>query len=515
MDRSAKDLESVSVDAPCGRLAGERAGDIFIFRGIPYAKPPIGPLRWRMPEPLEPWSGLRDATKFGPICPQAPTQIETLMGGSLGAQSEDCLYLNVWTPGCDGGNRPVMFWIHGGAFVIGAGSQGIYNGAHLAARDCVVVTINYRLGAFGFVDLRDATDGRLPGTGAEGIADQFLALHWVKQNIAAFGGNPGNITIFGESAGAMSVATLLSIPAARGLFQKAIVQSGAAHIGNDRERAAEIARALIAALGLEKSDSTALMEAPSAALVQAQIALLADAREGGDSRKLGQMPFQPAIDGSLIPAQPIEGIRAGSAKGVPLLAGTTKEEWKLFTAANPRLRLMSRAALEERVGRLAGEAAPAMLAAYSKGTTFDRFNAMMTDRVFTIPTIRMLEAQGAYAAAYAYRFDWCSRLLGGLLGSCHALELGFVFGTHATKLAGAFFGTGATASALSTAMMDSWLQFARTGDPGAGVTDPWPRYEPENRAVMLFGDGSPHILNRPNEARRLAWESVPERKLGP
>src|SRR5436305_9874261 len=217
MDRAAGEVENVVVEAACGRLAGLRQGDLFAFKGIPYAKPPVGPLRWRAPERAPSWAGVRDATRFGPICPQAPTQIEALLGGTLGEQSEDCLYLNIWTPACDGGKRPVMVWIHGGAFVIGAGSQGLYNGRHLSARDVVVVTINYRLGAFGFVNLADATDGQSPGTGSEGIADQLLAIQWVKKNIATFGGDTDNITVFGESAGAMSVAALMAAPAARGL----------------------------------------------------------------------------------------------------------------------------------------------------------------------------------------------------------------------------------------------------------------------------------------------------------
>ncbi|MBV9913174.1 MAG: carboxylesterase family protein, partial [Sinobacteraceae bacterium] len=162
---------------------GTRSGEVLVFRGIPFAKPPIGPLRWRMPEAAEPWPGVREAIQFGPICPQAPSQIEAVLGGTLGEQSEDCLYLNIWTPACDGAKRPVMVWIHGGAFVIGAGSQGLYNGRQLAARDCVVVTLNYRLGSLGFLNLRDVTSGVVPATGAEGIADQLLALHWVRQNI--------------------------------------------------------------------------------------------------------------------------------------------------------------------------------------------------------------------------------------------------------------------------------------------------------------------------------------------
>ena len=514
MDRSAGDLETVSLDTPNGRLAGERSGDVFVFKGIPYAKPPVGPLRWRMPEPVEPWTGVREATRFGPICPQAPTQIEILMGGTLGEQSEDCLNLNVWTPGCDASKRPVMVWIHGGAFVIGAGSQGIYNGSHLAARDCVIVTINYWLGAFGFLNLFDTTNGQLPATGTEGIADQILALHWIKQNIAAFGGDPENVTIFGESAGAMSVATLMSLPICGGLFHKAIAQSGGAHVGHDRERSVCVARAFLDELGAGPDDIAQLSEVPCGELVRAQIALLAGVRDGKDSRKLGQLVFQPTIGGNLIPQRPIAGMRAGSAQNVPLIAGTTKEEWKLFTAANARLRLMSRRSLEERAQRFAGDAASSMLAAYSEGTTFDRFNAMMTDRAFTIPAIRMLESQSAFAPVYSYRFDWCSRLLGGILGSCHALELGFVFGTHAAKLAAAFFGNGAAAEALSHAMMDSWVHFARTGNPETHATGAWPQYDAQERPVMIFGDGGPHIVERPNEQRRALWDCIPEHKLG-
>src|SRR5581483_9337638 len=251
MDKQLND-EAVPelVETALGRLAGDRKNGISRFKGIPFAKPPVGPLRWRMPEPAQAWAGVRDATRFGFVCPQAPTQLETLMGLTVGEPSEDCLYLNVWTPACDNARRPVMVWFHGGAFVIGAGSQGVYNGKHLAARDAVVVTANYRLGAFGFLNLRDATDGRAPGTGSEGLADQIMALQWVHDNIAAFGGDPDNVTIFGESAGAMSVSALLTAKTARGLFHKAIAQSGAGHIGYPREKSARVARAILDALDI-------------------------------------------------------------------------------------------------------------------------------------------------------------------------------------------------------------------------------------------------------------------------
>jgi len=198
---------------------------------------------------------------------------------------------------------------------------------------------------------------------------------------------------------------------------------------------------------------------------------------------------------------------------VPLLTGTTKDEWRLFSSASPRLRLMSRSTFESRVSALGGEAAPALLAAYAEGTTFDRFNALMTDKVFAMPAIALAEA--LRAPAHMYRFDWCSRFLGGVMGSCHALELGFTFGTYNAGMAAAFFGSGPAADALANAMMDCWTAFARTGNPETGGSGPWPEYTGDSREVMIFGDGRPHTVERPNEARRLAWAELPDRKLGP
>ena len=516
MDRKTNEIdEPVIIETANGKLAGARRAGILSFKGIPFAAPPIGPLRWRMPEPPLPWAGVRDATLFGTICPQAPTQLESLMGSTIGEQSEDCLYLNVWTPGCDDAKRPVMVWIHGGAFVIGAGSQGIYNGRHLAARDVVVVTINYRLGAFGFLDMTDATDGKLPGTGNEGLADQILALDWVKRNIAVFGGDPANVTIFGESAGGMSIGALLGCAPALELLHKAIPQSGGAHIGHDRERASRAGRAILEEMGLSASDSARALDAPYGAIVKAQIAVLADSRDGKDARKLGRLPFQPVIDGTLLPVRPIDAVRAGSAAGIAMLAGTMREEWKLFSAADPRLRLMTAKGFTQRVTRLAKEEAAAVLAAYANGSAFERFNAVMTDKSFTVPAIRLAEAQNARAPVYLYRFDWRSPFLGGIMGSCHALELGFVFGTHAEKLVGTFFGTGPVAEALSHATTDAWTAFAKTGNPATAATGAWPRYDSASRQTMIFGDGPPHLAATPDETRLRAWDKVPERKLGP
>jgi len=513
MDRASSEIQTVLVETAMGKLAGLRKADVLSFRGVPFAQPPVGRRRWRMAEPAAPWIGIRDATRFASVCPQSAIPLEALTGGISTEHSEDCLYLNVWTPACDGTRRPVMVWIHGGGFVIGAGSQAIYSGARLAERDVVVVTINYRLGAFGFLDWSQATASRLPGAGTEGLGDQILALDWVKRNISAFGGDPDNVTIFGESAGGMSVGALLASPIARGLFHKAVAQSGAAHIGFDRERSARVARAMLDALGLDAAQASRLSEAPADAIHKAQHVVLTRARNG-NLRKVGPLPFQPVIDDALLSQRPIEAVGAGSAAGIPILAGTTRDEWKLFTAADPRLRLMTAAGLRMRVKSLARDAAPELLDSYPAGSPFDRFNAIMTDKSFTLPAIALLKAQGQCAPVYAYRFDWRSPLLGGIMGACHALELGFVFGTHAQKLASVFFGIGTAAAQLATTMMDCWSAFARTGYPATAATGHWPRYNAESQ-VMIFGDGEPHLDRVHDAALQRGWHLIPEHKLGP
>jgi para-nitrobenzyl esterase len=493
-----------TVEIAQGRLQGFTKDGVLRFNGIPYARPPVGALRWRPAEAPEPWTGIRDAARFGSIAPQVRSAAEALLGGTRGEQSEDCLYLNIWAPSTNG-KRPVMVWIHGGAFVTGAGSLGTYNGKYLAARgDVVVVTINYRLGALGFLNLSDATDGKLPGTGTEGLTDQVMALRWVKENIASFGGDPGNVTIFGESAGGMSIGALQGMPQAKGLFHKAIAQSGGGHIGRRRESSAKVAQLVFQKLGTH--DPTELMASPHVAILNAQAEIIEEARAGG-------MPFAPTIDEALLPVRPIENIRKGSSAGVPVLTGTTIEEWKLFTTARPKMRLMGADKLRHYTTNLVGEDhAAALLAAY-EGSPFDRWNAIMTDHTFAVPASLLLEAQGAHAPVYAYRFDWRSPLLGGVLGSCHALELGFVFGTYNEKRAGLFFGSGPKADALSEAMMQSWIAFARTGDPSAQVS--WPRYDSVNRSTMMFSENDPRVTNAPDDVRRAAWDTIPEDRIGP
>lgn len=498
----------VVVDTPSGKLEGAHKGGVCVFKGVPFATAQ----RWRAPERVGPWAGIRPARVAGPMAPQNPTPLEAIMGGVKGEKSEDCLYLNVWTPACDGAKRPVMVWIHGGAFVTGAGSVGLYNGKTLSlSGDVVIVTINYRLGSLGFLRLHDVTRGRIPSTGSEGIADQIAALEWVRDHIASFGGDPGNVTIFGESAGGMSVVSLLASPKARRLYHKAICQSGGGHIAHTAEHANRIAEVFLKHLGAGASE---LERAPAEALLKAQSDLLAEVDAEHDPHKLGAMAFQPVIDGDVLPVKPIDAVRGGSAKGVALIAGTTTEEWKLWTALDPKFQAMDEAKLERWAARMFGEAAPALLAADRYGTPYERYVSMQTDRAFREPTLRLLAAQGAHASVYEYVFDWRSPAMGGAFGACHALELGFVFGSYSLAGADKFFGAGPEADALNGAMMSAWTSFARTGVPSAQGVEAWPRWTKASPAAMVFGADSRAAHATKFELPE-AWAALPDRLVGP
>jgi para-nitrobenzyl esterase len=507
------------VQTRSGRLQGEARDGLCVFKGIPYAAPPVGPLRWRAPEPVAPWSGVRAATTFGAAAPQTPIAAGVLAAFNVQeGTSEDCLYVNVWTPAVDGGRRPVMVWIHGGGFVIGSGAQSIYDGAELARRgDVVVITLNYRLGPLGFLRLAELTRGAIPSTGNEGLLDQVAALEWVRANVAAFGGDPDNVTIFGESAGGMSVTTLLALPAARGLFHKAIAQSGAGHSAYRPDAHAHVAERILAATGTAR-DASALRALTSAQLLAATSRVQASAAQ--DPSIPGLM-LQPVVDGESLPELPIEAIARGSAPGVPLLAGSTREEWNLFALTDTALPTLSEAGLVERLARRVGSGAQPLIETYRKAigeraepaTPRDLYLAIETDRCFRIPGVRLAEAQGAHSpSVYSYLFTWKSPLLNGLLGACHAVELGFVFGTLRERGVAQFCGAGPEAEALCAKVMDSWIAFARSGDPSCASLR-WPRYTAADRATMRLGERCEPLL-APLDEERCAWQGVPDRVLG-
>ena len=498
-----------TVETTLGTVAGAVRDDIHVFKGIPYAAPPIGARRFRAPAPAEPWTGTREALHYGPVAPQTASPMEQMFGGPAPVQSEaDCLTLNVFTPGTDGAKRPVMVWIHGGAFVTGTGATPWYDGTAFARNgDVVVVTINYRLGAFGFLHLDDLSDAfAASGSGNVGILDQVAALEWVRDNIEAFGGDPNNVTAFGESAGAMSVGTLLGLPAAKGLFVKAIPQSGAAHHARDPEVARAVARDVLGELGLgaDASGVAALQELPVEAILAAQAAVLARSAAGGG------LAMAPVVDGIVLPERPIDAIGGGSATDVAVLIGTTRDEMKLFGMLDPGLNDLDAAKMLRRAEAFVGaERAGALIEAYraSRAGVADRdlWGVLSTDFVFRIPATRLAERQSARGnAVYMYRFDWATPVFGGQLGACHALEIPFVFDN--LDAAGSEMFTGPASDemkAMARTMHTAWHTFARTGSPG----DNWPRYTSDARNVMRF-DLASEVVVDPDAAERKAWEGL-------
>jgi len=503
-------LDTVTVDTQAGPVTGSAADAVQAFLGIPFAAPPR---RFCAPEPHPGWSEPLDCTKWRHSAPQNPPA-NAMIGIKVGPVDEDCLFLNIWTPRADDQKRPVMVWIHGGAFYQGSGSQALYRGGRLADHgDVVIVTINYRLGAFGFL----ATQG---ATGTEGMLDQIAALRWVQDNIENFGGDPGCVTIFGESAGGASVGCLLAMPEAKGLFHRAIAQSGACHVGLDPELAVRTAELFDEEAGkLELGDLSA---APMEGLLKAQANLMARAATDKDVQ-LAMLPFQPVIDGKHLPGFPIDQIRRGSADGIEVMAGTTLDEWTFFGGIDPKIQSLNEEQLERRIARALPDHDPrSFIDAFRSGlqdrggepTPGEILIAFQTDRIFRVPAQRLLEAlDGRGEQGHGYVFTWPSPAFNGQLGACHAIEIGFVFGTYQLPSAGTFFGEGAEADALAAAIMDGWVNFARSGAPSGGACPEWERYDPSRRAMMEFGARTRQRLD-PYLRERMIFEGVSDAELG-
>jgi para-nitrobenzyl esterase len=500
------------VETSCGRVEGKEQGALRVFAGIPYARPPVGELRLRQPRPPEPWTGVRPALDFGPWAPQDSTP-DGLTALKPGPRSEDCLTLNIWTPAGSGDRLPVMVWVHGGGFVGGSGSAPLYSGRALAEREVVVVTINYRLGALGFLAHPELADEGPLGaaSGNWGLLDVVESLRWIAANIAAFGGDPANVTLFGESAGAIAICDVLAMPVARGLFHRAIAQSGPP-LAASMDKASEVAVKLAAAAEVESP--AALREVPLERLLVAQSSLLSQ-------RHAGPLPLLPTVDGASLPRRPT------AAAAVPLLIGTNRDEAKLFMIADPKNRDPDEEVLRRRIERaftLGGIRLDpaAVIEAYRRAreargeptTPRELWSAIETDRMFRIGSLRAAAAHPA--PAYCYLFCWESPAMKGALGACHALEIPFVFGTLDTPGMERFAGAGPEARWLSEVMMDYWLAFARSGEPAPAGRPRWPVYEAgggaggrsgSDRQTMVFGPGPSAVLRpAPAEEERLVWE---------
>lgn len=492
-----------------GQLEGLARDGHQAFLGISFAAPPAGENRFRAPQPLAAWDGVRPAKEWGKAARQTGHPIPGF--AASGPQDEDCLYLNVYTPAADGAKRPVLFWIHGGGFTHGTAAEPLYDGGPLATRgDVVVVSINYRLGVFGYLYLGD----HLPDAGLSancGQLDAIAALEWTRDNIAAFGGDPGNVTIFGESAGAASVGTLLAMPAAKGLFHKAILQSGAGRAVS-RERGAEIAGMVLAELGL-KDNPAGILTVSADKLLEAQTAVA-----GKVGRAAGPL-YGPVVDGVTLLEQPYAAVAAGSSAHVPIVIGTNRDETKLF-AATMRRDQIDDSALAKAVAAAVPKASPEQVASLietyrasrsSKGvasTNLDIMDAINTDAGFKHNSTRLALAQRQHQPdTYVYLFTYESPARGGSLGSCHALEMPFVFGTTKAPTQDRFAGSGPDVERLSQNMMDAWISFARTGKPGHEGIGPWAPFEEATRPTMVF-DRQSGLEHDPYGEERRAVEAL-------
>jgi para-nitrobenzyl esterase len=499
--------ENTVVQTKSGTLQGSFEKGLYVFKGVPYAAPPIGERRWLPPIPVHPWQGIRPALNFGSVAPQLQSRLEQILPGPEEAepQSEDCLFLNIWTPGTDKARRPVMVWIHGGGFSMGSGSHLNYRGGPLVSRgNIVLVTINYRLGVLGFINLNEITNGKIAATGNEGLLDQVAALEWVRDNIAEFGGDPTNVTIFGESAGGMSVGCLMNLPKAQGLFQKAIIESAVGEMAVPLEKAVNTAGIFLDVVNMKPGNAESLKTLSTQQILNAQQELMV--RTG-----MGIAPAIPVADGKVMPIMPLDSFKAGRAARVPMIMGSNLDEQRLFAAVAPGPKEIDESSLVQRVSNMVPAGfVEKVIAVYREGRTrrgetatpFAIWSAIDTDMRFRMVALRGVEGQCRInQSAYNYLFTWKSPMMDGWLGACHALEIGFVFGRVNDK----FCGGGPEAKKLSLTVQDAWTAFARTGDPSTPVLN-WPQYC-QDRQTMVF-DKKSRVEKAVYEDERQVWDEI-------
>jgi para-nitrobenzyl esterase len=510
---------SAVAETRVGAWRGRQEGHVLVFRGLRYGEPPVGEGRLRASRPALPHAGVLDALEFGRASFQRsgfPPAIQKLAGFADLGTGEDCLFLNVTTPGVGDGRRPVLVWIHGGGFTQGSSGLFLYRAHELAARgDAVVVTINYRLGLLGAWPGREA-DGL---DANPGLSDQMLALEWVRDHIAAFGGDPGNVTLFGQSAGAMSIGSLLAAPRAKGLFHRVILQSGAAANVHAPARREQVFEVLAKELDLDTAGDIGRQ------LRSLDVHLLLDAQEKVAARvqlPLGQLSWSPGFGTASLPEAPIDVVARGDVAHVPMLIGTNLDEWRMFTATDAKRRKLDESTLHAYVERTFADAPDPVARRREVLSVFEtdpdtgqrrspaeQWAALQTARVFAGPALDLADAQAAAGGdVWSYRFDWRPRLLRERLGACHSMEIPFVFGSHGHRAIWPLVGAWPGARRLSRRMQDAWLAFARGETPEHEEIREWPKHAGA-RPVSLRFDHEDRLDEGLGEAERAVLANEP------
>jgi para-nitrobenzyl esterase len=478
------------VETMAGPVVGRQLGALNVFKGIPYAAPPVGPLRFRPPQPLTAWAEPRDASRFG----NGPMQPEDARFDLGAARSEDCLYLNIWAPAAPG-PHPVLFWIYGGANTTGAGSLPTYDGAKFAEQGLVFISANYRLGSFGAVEWGGLIP-ELAGSGVNGLRDLIAALGWVRDNIAGFGGDPQQVTLMGESAGGKNICALAASPAARGLFGRVAIQSGSGQtVFGSIDEATPVARAILAAAGLD--DPRELLSLPAEAVIAAQVAALKDWPQA--------FPIRPTVDSEIMPQRPVDAANAGATRRLRIIIGTTRDEWALFNPpglpfeplASRQLGNLDLATMQDMERRYA--------TALPEISAEDRRIRMLTAEHFWMPSVRFAEAHAAAGGeGYMYRFDLESES-GVFQGYApHAADLQFIFDLSPESFS---LGIEIDKPELSRAVHRMWGDWARTGEAKLAGAPAWSPYRPEGRETLLIDDQL-SVAGDPAGEERELWTGV-------
>jgi para-nitrobenzyl esterase len=506
-----------TVETRSGKVAGYIRDGIFTFKGMPYAATGEGANRFMPPLKAAPWNGVRSSRQYGYVAPQGPRagwandEEAFMFSWDDGVQNEDCLHINVWTPAInDGKHRPVMVWLHGGGFSAGSGQElRSYDGENLARRgDVVVVSLNHRLNVLGHLDLSKYGD-RYANSANVGMLDIVAALEWVRDNISGFGGDPHSVTIFGQSGGGGKVGTLMAMPSAKGLFHRAIVQSGSMLRAGTQEKSQQLADAIVAELGLSASTIDQIHQLPYQQLWKASDKVLRERNPrppGGvpNFRRMADLlGFAPVVDGNILPAHPFDPRAPTLSADVPMIIGTTLNEF--VTAINhPEFELMTESDLEQRVKGLFGDQWPAIPAAFRAPTPrakpFDLWSRIAASSVRD-NAVEQAAAKAALgrAPAYLYWFTWQTPVLNGRPRAFHCSEIAFVFDN--TDRCENMTGGGPDARALAAKMTDAWIRFARTGDPNHPNLPRWPAFSTASVPTMMF-DNAPTVLMNPDAAER-------------